>query len=73
MSFTMKKHWILLAVLANLSLTACSNIDFRFEDISEKQADPNQPISDPMVQDNERRVRDAREDGKLEPKDPIKF
>ena len=69
----MKKYWMLLAVLASILLTACSNIDFRFEDTSEKQADPHQSSSDPMVQDNERRVRDAREDGKLEPKDPIKF
>lgn len=69
----MKKYWMLLAVLAIISLTACSNIDFRFEDTSEKQAGPHQSSSDPMVQDNERRVRDAREDGKLEPKDPIKF
>lgn len=69
----MKNYWLLMLVFANLFLTACSNIDFRFEETSEKQADPNQPISDPMVLDNERRVRDAREDGKLEPKDPIKF
>ncbi|NMD52522.1 hypothetical protein HG547_12925 [Shewanella sp. DNRA4] len=69
----MKKYWMLLAVLASISLTACSSIDFRFEDTSEKQADPHQSSGDPMVQDNERRVRDAREDGKLEPKDPIKF
>ncbi|MFB2720669.1 MULTISPECIES: hypothetical protein [Shewanella] len=69
----MKKYWMLLAVLASILLTACSNIDFRFDDTSEKQADPHQSSGDPMVQDNERRVRDAREDGKLEPKDPIKF
>lgn len=69
----MTKHWMLLAVLASISLTACSNIDFRFEDTSEKQADSAQSTSDPMVQDNERRVRDAREDGKMAPKDPVKF
>lgn len=69
----MTKHWMLLAVLASISLTACSNIDFRFEDTSEKQEDPAQSTSDPMVQDNERRVRDAREDGKMAPKDPVKF
>jgi len=64
---------MLLAVLASISLTACSNIDFRFEDTSEKQAAPHQSSSDPMVQDNERRVRDARKDGKMAPKDPVKF
>lgn len=69
----MKKHWILFGVLASISLTACSNIDFRFEDTFEKQAEPTQSTSDPMVQDNERRIRDAREDGKLAPKDPVKF
>lgn len=69
----MKKYWMLLAVLASISLTACSNIDFRFEDTSEEQADPHQSSSDPMVQDNERSVRDAREDGQMAPKDPVKF
>ncbi|AFV73579.1 hypothetical protein SIL85_19690 [Shewanella oneidensis] len=69
----MKKHWMLLAVLASISLTACSNIDFRFEDTSEKQAAPNQSSSDAMVQDNERSIRDARQDGKMAPKDPVKF
>lgn len=58
---------------ASISLTACSNIDFRFEDTSEKQAAPNQLSSFPIVQDNQRRIRDAREDGKMGPKDLVKF
>ncbi|VEE63350.1 Uncharacterised protein [Shewanella putrefaciens] len=52
-----------MLVFVSLSLMACSNIDFQFEGQSDEQVDPNQPTSDPMVQDNERRVRDAREDG----------
>lgn len=58
-----------MLVFVSLSLTACSNIDFQFEGQSDEQVDPNQPASDPMVQDNERRVRDAR----LEPKSEFKF
>ena len=69
----MKKHLTLLLALLSMSLMACTNIDFRFEDQPQKSAEPNQPISDPMVQDNDRRIRDAREDGRLEPRDPIKF
>lgn len=62
-----------MLVFVSLSLTACSNIDFQFEGQSDEQVDPNQPASDPMVQDNERRVRDAREDGRLEPESRFKF
>ncbi|PWF61584.1 hypothetical protein CBX96_20345 [Shewanella sp. BC20] len=67
MAKSMKNYWMLMLVFVSLSLTACSNIDFQFEGQSDEQVDPNQPTSDPMVQDNERRVRDAREDGRLEP------
>ena len=62
-----------MLVFVSLSLMACSNIDFKFEGQSDEQVDSNQPASDPMVQDNERRVRDAREDGRLEPKSRFKF
>ncbi len=62
-----------MLVFVSLSLAACSNIDFQFEGQSDEQVDPNQPASDPMVQDNERRVRDAREDGRLEPESRFKF
>ncbi len=73
-----KKHLVLWGALLSLSLTACSSFDVKFEDHSEKQADPHQPASDPMVQDNERRIRDAREDGRLgsdflKPRYPVKF
>nr|WP_227499231.1 hypothetical protein [Shewanella sp. MR-4] len=69
----MKNYWMLMLVFVSLSLTACSNIDFQFEGQSDEQVDPNQPASDPMVHDNERRVRDAREDGRLETKSEFKF
>ena len=62
-----------MLVFVSLSLTACSNIDFQFEGQPDEQVDSNQPASDPMVQDNERRVRDAREDGRLEPESRFKF
>ncbi|MFB2651705.1 hypothetical protein [Shewanella seohaensis] len=73
MAKSMKNYWMLMLVFVSLSLTACSNIDFQFEGQSDEQVDPNQPASDPMVQDNERRVRDAREDGRLEPESRFKF
>lgn len=74
----MNKLVVLWGVFFSLSLTACSSFDFKFEDHSEKQVDPHQPASDPMVQDNERRIRDARKDGQLEsdflkPRYPVKF
>lgn len=60
-----KKHLVLWGALLSLSLTACSSFDVMFEEQAETKADAHQPASDPMVQDNERRIRDAREDGRL--------
>ncbi|MDT3280532.1 hypothetical protein [Shewanella scandinavica] len=73
-----KKYLVLWGALLSLSLTACSSFDVMFEEQAETKADPYHPASDPMVQDNERRIRDAREDGRLgsdflKPRYPVKF
>ncbi|HCD13418.1 hypothetical protein [Shewanella sp.] len=59
--------WVSMGLLALVSLGGCSNgIDFSFEAPEEERGNPNLPDEDPMAQDNQRIIDDARREGKID-------
>ncbi|WP_240539455.1 hypothetical protein [Shewanella algae] len=60
--------WVSMGLLALVSLGGCSSgIDFSFKAPEEEQVNPNLPAEDPMAQDNQRIIDDARREGKIDP------
>lgn len=55
-------------LLALVSLGGCSSgIDFSFKAPEEERVNSNLPAEDPMAQDNQRIIDDARREGKIDP------
>ncbi|WP_243883636.1 hypothetical protein [Shewanella algae] len=60
--------WVSMGLLALVSLGGCSSgIDFSFKAPEEERVAPNLPAEDPMAQDNQRIIDDARREGKIDP------
>lgn len=60
--------WASMGLLALVSLGGCSSgIDFSFKAPEEERVNPNLPAEDPMAQDNQRIIDDARREGKIDP------
>ncbi|PSS70742.1 hypothetical protein [Shewanella algae] len=60
--------WVSMGLLALVSLGGCSSgIDFSFKAPEEERVNSNLPAEDPMAQDNQRIIDDARREGKIDP------